>query len=261
MPRLVDGIVATDADVWASGPGAILPGLPSDITRATGWTSEYADDAADETPRLETFQQLFHELYTFAKDVNVHGILEWNSTIAYEHPALVSGTDGRVYSSVQSSTNVDPTTDATDSHWLEIGRGLIPDPDGTVGSVALTLSAGTLNLSVNRTVGAQLTTSVALGIPEKASLAEIREAANDTKFVTPNGLLSKRATESRIGLVRKATTTEVAGLTNDEAFVTVADVVTILRALTGSIAASDLTISTTGPGSGVGDNRDFWAEV
>ena len=51
-------------------------------------------------------------------EINVHGAgLEWDSSISYEHPALVTGSDALLYVSVQDSTNVDPVTDSGESHW------------------------------------------------------------------------------------------------------------------------------------------------
>ena len=51
-------------------------------------------------------------------EINTHGgVLEWNSTIAYDHPALVMGSDNVAYKSVRDSTNQNPTTDTGDD-WL-----------------------------------------------------------------------------------------------------------------------------------------------
>ena len=76
-------------------------------------------------------------------EINVHGAgLEWDSSISYEHPALVTGSDALLYVSVQDSTNVDPVTDSGESHWKPLNTSP-PNASATErGVVRLATDAG-----------------------------------------------------------------------------------------------------------------------
>ena len=258
MTRTTDEIVL-DAQRWASAPGAIK-GLPADINRLLGWTSDFADDAADETPRLETFNQVLFEIYAILAYLTTRGVGEWHSTIPFETGSYAVGSDGRLYNALQDSTNIDPTTDTDDSHWIEVGRSLIPAPDGTVGSVSVQYSGGNLTVTLGRTVGTALTATLGLAIPSKASQAEIAAGTNDSKYITPRGYQSRLATESVAGIARRASASDVSGRTNDDAFVTAADTTTIVNDITGTMAQRDVFISTNPPTSRDGVAGDIWIE-
>ena len=75
--------------------------------------------------------------------MNVHGAgLEWDSSISYEHPALVTGSGALLYVSVQDSTNVDPVTDSGESHWKPLNTSP-PNASATErGVVRLATDAG-----------------------------------------------------------------------------------------------------------------------
>ena len=134
MARDSDGIVqnkwASTGDV--SAPAAYDPDFPA---YTSGWDSSYSQSGGP-TPQRRLFNWIFRTTFACLSDINTHGLLEWNSTIAYDHPALVLGSDNRIYLSVQDSTNQDPTTDSSDSYW----KLLIGTTDGTI-SQATSLTA------------------------------------------------------------------------------------------------------------------------
>ena len=51
----------------------------------------------------------------------VQGLAEWEVSVAYTHPVMVTGSDGNPYVSLQDSTGVDPVTDTDASHWKRFG--------------------------------------------------------------------------------------------------------------------------------------------
>ena len=87
------------------------------IDRSLGWDISHSQPGGS-LPKREHFNELHREETALGVEINVHGAgLEWDSSISYEHPALVTGSDALLYVSVQDSTNVDPVTDSGDSHW------------------------------------------------------------------------------------------------------------------------------------------------
>ena len=124
MARNQEGIQTT---IWASSGD-------TDITRITdrteGFDRTYSTplDAGGKAPAREEFNAILNEIYAFIADVNVHGLLEWDSSISYDHPAHVVGSDNVIYKSVRDNSNVDPTTDTDDSDWTPLtgsgGSGL-----------------------------------------------------------------------------------------------------------------------------------------
>ena len=91
------------------------------IERSTGFPPSYSEVGGD-LPAREVWNQLLLEITSFLFEINQHGLLEWNATINYGHPALVLGVDTNgnfrgVYESVQPSINHDPTTDISNTYW------------------------------------------------------------------------------------------------------------------------------------------------
>lgn len=116
--------MARDADVnaivkWATTGGNNDSSLGG-LTRAEGWPDSYSMLGSGDLPRRETFNQLFRELSGAIVELNERGVLGWNSAVAYTHRAYTAGSDGYLYTSVQDSTNVDPVSDADNSHWRRI---------------------------------------------------------------------------------------------------------------------------------------------
>ena len=115
----------------------------------------------------------------------VQGLTEWEVSVAYTHPVMVTGSDGNPYVSVQDSTGIDPATDDDESHWKRFGTS------------------------------AQATESVA-GIVELADDTETQTGTDGEKAVTPAGLASVTSTETRRGLVELATQEEADAGTDTE---------------------------------------------
>ena len=107
------------------------------IVRKVGWDATYSQPGGN-LPKREHINQLFRELSAQGVEVKVHGAgLEWDSSISYEHPAMVMGSDARLYVSVQNSAGADPTSDIINSHWALLeSQGPVGSPgmDGSDGS-------------------------------------------------------------------------------------------------------------------------------
>ena len=149
------------------------------IDRSIGWDISHSQPGGS-LPKREHINQILRELSAQGVEVNVHGAgLEWDSSISYEHPALVTGSDALLYLSVQDSTNVDPVTDSGESHW---------SPLNTSFPSASTTQRGIVELATN---------------------AEAAAGISASKVITPAGLSFLTATTARRGLVELATNDEV----------------------------------------------------
>ena len=170
------------------------------IDRSIGWDISYSQPGGS-LPKREHFNELDREVTALGVEVNVHGAgLEWDSSISYEHPALVTGSDARLYVSVQDSTNVDPVNDSDESHW----------------SPLIDTTAGVISHPPNASATER-------GIVELATDAEVATGIDTTKAVTPAGLSSKPLPSASIaqpGIVQLATNTEVAAGTDTQRAVT-----------------------------------------
>ena len=73
-------------------------------------------------------------------EVNRHSLFEWHTSVSYLHPAMVMGSDGRLYVSVYHSTGVDPVSDTGSTAWelfQPVGpRGPV-GPQGAAGPATL----------------------------------------------------------------------------------------------------------------------------
>ena len=114
---------------WAAQGDRVLPeNRPNEvIDRDTGWTSEWSRTGG-QLPSREVFNQLFAEFSALGAELNAHGLLEWHSSLAYTHPALVFGSDGALYLSVRDSQGQDPTVEISPYvNWRPFaGRGWVP---------------------------------------------------------------------------------------------------------------------------------------
>ena len=104
---------ALQIEKWAASGDVATPESQG-LTRASGWPVAYSQAGSGKTPEREVVNQLFRELTALAVELNTRGLLEWDSSVSYVHPALVVGSDGRPYRSVRNSQGVDPTTDTGD---------------------------------------------------------------------------------------------------------------------------------------------------
>ena len=119
MPRDADSLRIRK---WAADGNVTTP-EDAGLDRSLGWTSDYSQPGGS-LPQREVFNQLEREITALGEEVNKHGAgLPWDASIAYEHPALVTGSDGDFYMSLEDNTNVDPTTDGDTSHWEKVMGG------------------------------------------------------------------------------------------------------------------------------------------
>ena len=130
------------------------------VERSVGWDVRHSQPGGS-LPKREHFNELHREETALGVEINVHGAgLEWDSSISYEHPALVTGSDALLYVSVQDSTNVDPVTDSGESHWKPLNTPL-PNASATLA-----------------------------GVVELATDSEVATGTDATRAITPAGLAS-----------------------------------------------------------------------
>ena len=109
---------------WGTGAGASNFNTPADVgfAEADGWPLAYGTPGSGSEPQREVFNWQWRRLTALAVELLTHGGgLPWDSRISYLHPASVMGSDGMLYQSVQDSTNQDPTTDASNTYWQQVG--------------------------------------------------------------------------------------------------------------------------------------------
>ena len=169
------------------------------LDRAIGWPATFSE-AGGAKPSRRVLNQLFYELTLGIAEVGKSGILAWNATIDYEHPAMAIA-NGQVYISLRDNTNADPATSASD--WT---RWPPPVPAAT---------------------------ETAVGSVELATPQESADGAATDKAVTPAGLVAFRdasansATATDSGFVRLATSAEIAAESGD-GVLTVTQAVTMI---------------------------------
>ena len=93
------------------------------FTYDEGWTAAYdfqQSGAAALPVPMPFVNQIHYEISQGVADNNRYGgALPWDTTIAFEQYAVVTGTDGNTYVAVQANQGVDPTTDGG-TNWLQI---------------------------------------------------------------------------------------------------------------------------------------------
>jgi len=119
MARDTDSLKIEKWAATADANAVALPESLTGVTRAGGWPSSYAVSGGN-VPPYEVFNQVWRELTALGVEVNTRGLLEWDTAIAYVHPAAVFGSDNKIYVSVADSTGTDPTTDTSDAKWKEL---------------------------------------------------------------------------------------------------------------------------------------------
>ena len=145
--------MARDADAlkiekWAATGNVATPESQG-LVRAVGWPSSYSQPNGD-LPKLEVLNQQFREYSALAVELNTRGLLEWDATVSYVHPAVVMGSDGRLYVSVYHSTGVDPVTDTANASWKLLAQ---QGPVGQAGPVGPTSGFTFEALDANGDVG------------------------------------------------------------------------------------------------------------
>ena len=138
MPRDPD---ALKIGKWAA-TGDVEDPEDGGIDRSIGWDISHSQPGGS-LPKREHLNELHREETALGVEINVHGAgLEWDASISYEHPALVTGSDAVLYVSVQDSTNVNPANDSDQSHWKPLHTSP-PNASATVlGVVSLATDAG-----------------------------------------------------------------------------------------------------------------------
>ena len=113
--------MARDSDAlliakWAA-TGDVQDPEDTGIDREAGWDATYLQPGGPTLDRA-LFNELLRELTALGVELNQHGLLEWDSLVSYIHPALVMGSNGRLYRSVYRSTGVDPVSDTANVAWV-----------------------------------------------------------------------------------------------------------------------------------------------
>ena len=173
MPRDADALLAVAK--WAANGDVATP-EEAGLVRTTGWPATYSATGGPR-PQRELFNQMFRELYGWASEVNHHGALCWDASVAYPSGAFTYGSDARVYRAVAATTGDDPVDD-DGSNW----RPLVEE----VGST-------TRNASAER-----------LGVVELATRGQARAGARDDLAVSPRRLSQVAATTAQAGLAEFA---------------------------------------------------------
>ena len=94
MPRDPDALNLTTK--WAASTTDVQTPEDRGLTRAQGWTSQWSQSGG-EYPSREVFNQMFRELSALAVELNQRGLLEWDTSLTYRHPAVVMGSNGVLY--------------------------------------------------------------------------------------------------------------------------------------------------------------------
>ena len=175
---------------WAAN-GDVQTPEDRGLNRAVGWPADYSQPGG-RTPSREVFNQIIRELSSLGVELNTRGLLSWDSSVSYVHPAMVMGGDAKPYVSVADSTGIDPTTDTTESSWSLFEAQGPPGeagPPGTDANVPLasTSEAGKVELAtgdetLNRTDAGKAVTPGALA--DSVLTAEPTDATEDDKLLT-----------------------------------------------------------------------------
>ncbi len=115
--------MARDSDAlrirkWAAS-GRVATPESQGLVRSEGWPDSYSAAMGD-VPKLEVFNQIVREITAALVEINEHGLLIWDTSITYEHPAFVVGSDSQIYASVSAdvaTASQDPATDAARTYW------------------------------------------------------------------------------------------------------------------------------------------------
>ena len=148
--------MARDPDALKIGKWAATGDVedPKDvgIDRSIGWDASYSQPGGP-TPERAVLNEFLREMSALGVEVNRHSLLEWHPSVSYLHPAMVMGSDGRLYVSVYHSTGVDPVSDTGSTAW-ELFQPV--GPRGPVGPQGAAGPATSTALVANGDVGTGL---------------------------------------------------------------------------------------------------------
>ena len=237
--------MARDSDAlrirkWAAS-GRVATPESQGLVRSEGWPDSYSEAMGD-VPKLEVFNQIVREITAALVEINEHGLLIWDTSVTYEHPAFVVGSDGRIYASVSANVataSQDPTTDSARTYWKPL---LAP---------ASTMERGIVELATNDETTTGMDTERAVTPAGARAAGDARYALighnhddlysaldhNHDADYLPVGYSPPAATADAPGIVELATNDETTTGTDTERAVTPA----------GLKAALDLVTANPGP--------------
>lgn len=208
---------------------ALADNLNSDFF--AGW--ENGVDASGFPPR-QFFNAVGYTATQLIAYMFQRGIPQWDVAQEYYHPAFVTGSDNKLYASVQDNTGQDPTTDGG-TNWIDYADSIsttVPDASETE-----------------------------RGIVELATQAETNAGTDDLRAITPLKLANWSGgfdgTISQIGSGRTTTGTwTISSLTpNKPVHIIIAN---ISPSSGASLRYDGVTGTVNGSGSsGVGSGREF----
>ncbi len=111
----------TDAKLiqkWATNGDVATPENEG-LTRAAGWPASYSPPGTN-APTREGHNQLFREITGALVEVFQKGVLGWDTSVSYYHPAMTLGSDGKAYISVRDSQGIDPVQDTDRIDWTPL---------------------------------------------------------------------------------------------------------------------------------------------
>ena len=191
MPR--DPRSIPPSGIWASA-GDTETFAAAGITISEGWDAEFSEQGG-RNPTRESFNTLVQLIFASINELN-KGFFEWDASISYAANSYTVASDGRIYKSVQASTNQDPTA-PNSAYWSP----LINNTEGT-----------------NQNPLPPTATQARQGIVELASNQETIDGTDNLRAVTPESLAAKIASYTLLGLMQFATASEVqAGTVNNKA--------------------------------------------
>ena len=175
MARNPHGIITS---IWAES-GDVESPADIGITVQEGYDRRYSLSRGRKIER-EGVNYWLRELYSFAKDANEHGALEWHANMRFpELPTLILGSDGQQYVAQRPSgpgtanAAIDPTLDGTRQTWRPYGEGTFSLATHTHPSQSFTLPQADESM---------------LGGVIRASNAEHTAGLDRVKYVTPRGI-------------------------------------------------------------------------
>ena len=128
MARITAGIIST---AWAETGDKVsfedlLPA--GSRARTAGFDTTYSQPGGKK-PERELVNNEINILNNFVLDVQLHGVLEWNTGVTYNMPTLVFGSDGELYTAKRNSGPTplsahNPVTDSTETYWEPFYKSL-----------------------------------------------------------------------------------------------------------------------------------------
>lgn len=143
---------------------------------ATGWDASFWPPGTG-TISGPVVNAILRIISAVGVEVNLNGILEWDTSISYKDNAIVRGSDGALYQAQQaidmpSDRLVDPTMDDDDSHWQLITERYLADA-----------AAARRGIDTSKLMTPALVRQTILGM--LATLAQAQDANNNANLMTP----------------------------------------------------------------------------